>query len=423
LSQARRTVGLHVLGVADLEPARARAAFERTGWESDRISASSSAEAVRNGSTWITDDSAKLIAAPEIDVVIECTGVPAVGARHAALAIDAGHHVVMVNVEADVLVGPWLAARAREAGVIYSMAYGDQPALICEQVDWARSIGLEVVAAGKGTKYLPQYHQSTPDTVWDHYGFTPEQLAGGDFNPKMFNSFLDGTKSALEMAAVANATGLTPQADGLRFPPCSVDDLPSVCRPENAGGMLQHGATVEVVSSLYRDGSEVPRDLRWGTYVTFEADTDYVRRCFSEYGLVTDDTGRYSCLYRPSHLIGLELGISVASVALRGEPTGTCDQFRADVVATAKRDIAPGEILDGEGGQCVYGRLMRAGESLAVRAVPIGLADGVRVTRAVKAGQVLSAGDVALDHTRGIGAMRAQMEKEFGPPAGAQKGT
>ena len=121
----------------------------------------------------------------------------------------------MVNVEADVLAGPLLARKASEAGIIYSMAYGDQPALICELVDWARTAGFDVVCAGKGTKHLPEYHYSTPDTVWDYYGFTAEQLRTGDFNKQMFNSFLAGTKSALEMAAVSNGCGLEPPREGV----------------------------------------------------------------------------------------------------------------------------------------------------------------------------------------------------------------
>ena len=164
------------------------------------------------------------------------------------------------------------SARA-EAGIVYSLAYGDQPALICELVDWARAAGFNVVAAGKGTKYLPDYHAATPKTVWDHYGFSDEMVAKGDFNAQMFNSFLDGTKSGIEMAAVANATGLTPAPDGLSFPPCGVDDLPRVLRPKSAGGSLHHAGQVEVISSLERDGRPVFRDLRWGVYVTFAAET------------------------------------------------------------------------------------------------------------------------------------------------------
>ncbi len=414
VSQVRRTTGMHLLAAADLDVKGARAAFARTGWDESAYDAGSVDEALKTGKTCLLDDAQTLLDAPGLEVVIECTGVPSLGARHAKLAIDRGLHVVMVNVEADVLVGPWLARRAREAGVVYSMAFGDQPALICEQVDWARTVGMEVVAAGKGTKYLPEYHRSTPDTVWNHYGFTEQQLAQGDFNPRMFNSFLDGTKSAIEMAAVANATGLVPQSDGLRFPPAGVDHLADVCRPENAGGVLQHSGTVEVVSSLERDGSEVPRDLRWGTYVTFEGDTDYVRRCFSEYGLVTDSSGRFSSLYRPSHLIGLELGVSVASAALRGEPTGMSEYWLGDVIATAKRDLAIGELLDGEGGYCVYGRLMRVQDAKALGGLPIGLAEGIQLRRAVRAGEPVCRDDVALDPAADIVAMRDAMEAELG---------
>ena len=413
LAQARRTPGLHLLGVADLSPERAGENLRRVGWPADQIAAGSPGEAADAGTTWVGEDAAALLAHPALDVVIEATGVPAVGIAHASQAIAQGRHVVMVNVEADVLAGPLLARRAREAGVVYSLAYGDQPALIAEQVDWARACGLEVVAAGKGTKYLPAYHASTPDTVWEHYGLSPEQARQGGMNPQMFNSFLDGTKSAIEMAAVANATGLDPAPDGLGFPACGVDDLPRVLRPASEGGLLHHKGQVEVVSSLERDGRPVFRDLRWGVYVVFEAPSDYVQRCFAEYGLVTDPSGRYSALYRPSHLIGLELGISVASVGLRGEPTGQPVEWRGDVAAVAKRELEPGEMLDGEGGFTVWGRLLPAAESLRRGALPIGLAHSVQVTRAVRSGEILSYDDVAIDESAEYVAVRRQMEEAF----------
>ncbi len=316
----------------------------------------------------------------------------------------------MVNVEADCLVGPVLAEQARAAGVVYSMAYGDQPALISELVDWCRTIGFDVVAAGKGTKYLPEYEASTPDTVWDYYGFTAEQLAAGDFNPKMFNSFLDGTKSAIEMAAVANATGLVPQDEGLLFPPVDVDDLATALRPRAAGGVLSRTGTVEVVSSLHRDGRPVARDLRWGVYVTFSARTDYAARCFAEYGVRTDPSGTCAALYRPSHLIGLELGISVASAVLRGEATGSPRGFAGDVVSVAKRDLRAGELLDGEGGYTVRGALAPAAASLARRALPIGLAAGVTLRGPVAAGAVLTYDDVTVDESVTAVRLRRRLE-------------
>ena len=282
-------------------------------------------------------------------------------------------------------------------------------------VDWARAAGFVVVAAGKGTKYLPAYHASTPDTVWRHYGLTAEDAKLGGLNPQMFNSFLDGTKSAIEMAAVANATGLAPAPGGLAFPPCGVDDLARVLRPRGSGGQLHHSGQVEVVSSLERDGRPVYRDLRWGVYVTFKAGTGYVERCFREYGLVTDDTGQYTAMYKPYHLIGLELGISVASVGLRGEPTGVARAWHADVVATAKRDLREGEMLDGEGGYTVYGTLMPATDSMTLGGLPLGLAHRVRLVRAVARGQKVTWGDVSLDAANATVKLRRQMESEMRP--------
>ena len=415
LSQVRRTPGVRLVAVADLAPDRARAALGKVGWEAERLQASSYADAEKHSTVFFTDDSLAMIASDHVDIVIDATGSPAAGIRHVLTCCEHGKHVIMVNVEADALAGPLLARRARDAGIVYSLAYGDQPALICEMVDWARTAGFEVVAAGKGTKYLPEYHASTPDTVWPYYGFTPEMVAAGDFNAQMFNSFLDGTKSAIEMAAVANATGLLPAPHGLEFPPCGVDDLARVLRPRADGGMLHHRGQVEVISSLERDGRPVFRDLRWGVYVTFAADSDYVQRCFKEYGLVTDPGGNISALYKPYHLIGLELGISVASVGVRREPTGAPIDWHGDVVATSKRALRAGEVLDGEGGHTVYGRLMSARDSVAGGYLPLGLAHKVKLKAAIPAGQPVRWEDVDFDDRSEAVQFRREMERAWSP--------
>lgn len=413
LSQAPRTPGIHLVCVADLSPARARASLARVGWDAARYEAKSLQEAARTGTTFITDDADAMIASDFVDVVIDSTGSPAAGIHHALLCSANRKHIVMVNVEADVLAGPLLARKAAEAGVIYSMASGDQPALIAELVDWARTIGMEVICAGKGTKYLPIYHQSTPETVWGHYGFSEAQVAGGDFNAQMFNSFLDGTKSALEMAAVANGCDLTAPSDGLKFPPCGVDDLPHILRPIADGGTLPRKGMVEVVSSIERDGRPVYRDLRWGVYAVFEAPSNYVRDCFAQYGLKTDSTGRYAAMYKPYHLIGLELGISVATIALRGEATGATGDWRGDVAATAKRTLKAGEKLDGEGGFTVYGKLMQTPDSLKLGALPIGLAHNMVLKNDVPAGKPVCWSDVDYDATKQAVAVRREMEAMF----------
>jgi predicted homoserine dehydrogenase-like protein len=298
---------------------------------------------------------------------------------------------------------------------VYSLAYGDQPALICELVEWARASGFDVVGAGKGTKYLPAYHASTPDTVWEHYGIDSETAAQSGMNPQMFNSFLDGTKSGIEMTAVANATGLTPAPGGLTFPPCAVDDLASILIPEADGGCLHHKGQVEVIAGEARDGRVLDNHLRWGVYVTFEAANQYVEGCFADYGLITDQSGRYTALWRPYHLIGLELGISVANVALMGQPTGAARHFNADVVATAKRPLEAGEVLDGEGGYMVWGRLMPAADSLAAGALPIGLAHGAALKNDVAEGGTVAWADVDIDEASDAVRFRRDMEREFAP--------
>jgi predicted homoserine dehydrogenase-like protein len=401
LAQVPSIRGLEVAMICDLDPERAKAACRNVGWDEGLIARTRFAAAGRDA---CIDEG--------VDVVIEATGDPGAGIAHAIAAIDAGKPVVMVNVEADALAGPWLARKARAANVIYSLAYGDQPALIAEMVDWARAAGFEVTAAGKGTKYLPAYHTVTPDGVWQHYGLTAEEAKRAGMNSQMFNSFLDGTKSAIEMAAVANACSLDVPHDGLHFPPCGADELAEVLRPKTLGGVLDGDGMVEVVSSLHRDGSAVARDLRWGVYVVFKANNDYAAACFKQYGLPTDASGRYAAMYKPFHLIGLELSISVLNVALRGEPTGSCRSWRGDAVAVAKRALKAGETLDGEGGYCVYAKLIPAARSLALNALPIGLAHHVKLKRDIAAGEFLSAADVELDdHSQAV-RIRRDMERD-----------
>ncbi len=413
MSQIIRTPGMRLDRVCDLNIERANENLQAAGLHAEQITSSSANHQPSAYQVLLTSSLDDVLNADLIDVVIESTGDAIAGANHALISIDRGIDIVMVNVEADVLVGPLLAEKARQNDVIYSLAYGDQPALIVEQVDTVRTMGLDVICAGKGTKYLPVYHASTPETVWDYYGLTRTEAELGGMNSKMFNSFLDGTKSGIEMAAVANATGLTPPSDGLSFPPCSVDELASVLKPADKGGVLAEKGMVEVISSLNRDGSEVERDLRWGVYVVFEAGTEYVRRCFREYGLVTDESGQFSALYRPYHLIGLELGVSVASVALRREPTGIPRSFAADVASVAKRDLAAGELLDGEGGSTVWGKILPSADSLNRQAVPIGLASGIEITSPVAKGDLVTWKDVKPGDQQIAHGLRREMEKQY----------
>ncbi|MFC5521737.1 NAD(P)H-dependent oxidoreductase [Polaromonas jejuensis] len=411
LSQARHIEGMHIVGVADLDVAKARGSLNRVGWEEDRYSAKSLGDAIKTGKTCVLDDAAALASCDEIECIVEATGHPIAGVRHALAAIDGNKHIIMVNVEADAMCGPLLAAKARAKNLVYSMAYGDQPAIICELVDWARSCGFEITSAGKGMNFEPRYRYSTPDTVWGFFGWTDEEVAAGDFNPKMYNSFTDGTKAAIEMAAVANGTGLDCPDDGLAFPPAGLHDLAKVFRPAADGGRLARSGLVDIAASQEPDGREVFNNIRYGVFVTFKAPNEYAKACFKQYGLLVDPSGWYGSMWRPFHMIGLETSISILSAVLRGEATGTCKEFRGDAVATAKRDLKPGEYLDGEGGFAVWANAIPASKSLEIGGLPIGLAHNVKLKRPVAKDTIVRFDDVVLERDMDVVALRQQMER------------
>jgi predicted homoserine dehydrogenase-like protein len=416
MSQVRLTDGMHLVGVADLNTTRARSQLKLGCWPEEQYAASSIDDALKHGSTIVTDNADSLITHPGIEVIIEATGDPGAGIRFALKAIENSKHIVMVNVESDAVAGPLLARKAKQAGVIYSLAWGDQPALIADHVDWARAAGFKVVAAGKGTRYHPTYHQSTPDTVWDILDKYMKIKDRNSINPKMFNSFVDGTKSGIEMTAVCNATGLQSQAEGLSFPPATRFEHAEICKPKSDGGKLEKAGVTEVTSSVYRDGTDVPHSLVMGTYVVFETDSAYSEECFREYSMLPDKTGKYASLYRPIHMIGLELGISVASAALRKEATGAPIAFNSDVVATAKRKLTAGEMLDGEGGFCVWGKQTPAQASLQNGYLPLGLAHHVKLKTDIAEGQRIKWEDVDYDPDSLAVRVRREMEAAFRQP-------
>ena len=413
LAQVPNTPGVEVVGVADLSPSQAKSNLLQVGWEGERLSVDSLDEAISLGRTYVTDDWEALVEHHEIDVIVESTGSPTDAVDHILAAFAHGKHVVNVTVEADAFCGPLLAKKASSAGVVYSLAFGDQPAMICDLVEWARVCGFPVSAAGRGHKWLPHFCRSTPDTVWEHYGLTPEQAERGRLNPKMFNSFLDGSKPSIESTAVANATGLEVPSNGLLYPPASIEDIPVVTRPKSDGGVLEKKGMVEVISSLNPDGTPIDYDIRMGVWVTVEAETEYIKNCFEEYKVHTDPTGRYFTLYKRWHLIGLELGMSVASVVLREEATGVPTGWKADVAATAKRTLKAGEMLDGEGGYTVWGKLLPAPTSLERRALPMGLAHQVKVIRDLPEGDTITWDDVEMDTSLKAYSIRKEFEKVF----------
>ncbi len=334
----------------------------------------------------------------EIEIFIEATGNPITGTIHAKKILENKKHVIMVNVEADVLCGKYLSDLALKNNVIYSMAYGDQPSLILEQIEWAKLNGFEVICAGKGTKYHPSFEYSTPETVWGHYGLNKQRAENeSGMNPKMFNSFLCGDKSAIEMCAVSNATDLKCPNDGLTFPPIGVYDIAKKLIPKSEGGLLDHSGQVEVISSIDLDKKDIPNDLRWGVFIVIKASNEYVKNCFKDYGMVTDSSGNYSAIWRPYHYIGLELAQSIYSIALDDKATGHTKNFNADIASIAKKDLKVGEKLDGEGGYCARGRLISSKKSKKEKILPLGLTELAIMKKNVSKDQYICLDDVELN--------------------------
>ena len=332
-----------------------------------------------------------------IEIFIEATGNAVAGTQHAYKVIQSKKNIIMVNVEADVLCGKYLSDLAKENNVIYSMAYGDQPSLILEQIEWARLNGFHVTCAGKGTKYHPSFEYSTPESVWSNYGITAEAAKNGGMNPKMFNSFVTGDKSSIEMAAVANASGLRCPENGLTYPPVGVYDIANKLIPKNKGGHIDYEGQVEVISSIDRNKIQIENDLRWGIFIVIKAQNNYVKNCFKEYGMVTDKSGNYSAIWRPYHYIGLELAQSIYSIALDQKPTGYTKFFNADVASIAKKDLSVGEILDGEGGYTSKGKLVTSKKSIENNFLPLGLSDGAKTKRPIKKDEYIKIDDVEIN--------------------------
>ncbi|MFB6106811.1 MAG: NAD(P)H-dependent oxidoreductase [Halobacteriaceae archaeon] len=402
VTQTERVPGLRVAAIADIDRSKADEAFARAGVDPEGVAHVDGRAAADDrfdaGGRAVLGDGLELARA-DVDVLVEATGVPEVGARHAYAAVTAGTHVVMVNVEADTVVGPTLATLAEANGVTYSLAYGDQPSLIVELVDWARLAGFEVVAAGKGVAFRESYHHGTPDDVFDRVGLSPAVVADRDLNPRMYNSFLDGTKIAVEMCAVANATGLDVDVSGMHLPTAEIPEIPSLLSPD---GLLDSTGVVDSISTLHEDGTPVheDRDLGLGVFVVVRSPDGHVQDYLREYagpGHKVAADGEYALFYRPHHLPGLETTVSVAQAAVHGRSTGAPRERRAEVVGAAKDDLDAGTELDGGGGYTVYGHLVSAGTADAEGYVPFELLDGAELERDVAEDEVVTYDDVALD--------------------------
>ncbi len=428
IAQSPFIPGIKLVSVAELDIGKAREVCTKAGWSEGSISLANTVNEIndgaRSGKVVLTEDAEQLIGA-ELDIVIEVTGVAEAGAYHSWKALESGKHVITVTVEADHLVGSALKQLADKKGLVYSLGYGDQPACLCEQIDWVRTFGFEVVCAGDYKLHKVGQEYTTPDNVWEHYGYSEEQVKSGHFNTKMYTSFVDGTKTAIEMCSVANACNLIPQKRGLTYPVVSYDDSPNMLKPISEGGILEHSGTVEVPSVRTRDGKVLIQSPHWGplwgVYTVFKGRSEYVSHFMTYFNnqnrILTDSSGKYSMLFRPIHILGLELGFSVAQVGLFNAPTGTPVSVAGDVVATAKKDLKAGDVIDGPGGYAIFGRLVPAEQSFAKKYLPVELSEKAKLTRNVAKDSFITYDDVTMDESGFLFQLRRKIEKEYSPAA------
>ncbi|MBN1642618.1 MAG: flagellar biosynthesis protein FlgA [Anaerolineae bacterium] len=377
IAQLVQIPGMWPAVVCDLDLARAAAAYLSSGWDRDPVAQPGNlatlAHLIEHRRPAIVDDLDLVVRAP-IDVVVDCTGEPDVGCRVALGAIEHGVHVVMVNVEADVTAGAQLAARARAAGVVYSLADGDQPSLIVTLVDWARCLGLEVVCAGKWTVRYPD-------------AIAAARLAVTPHPTKSTYTYLDGTKTQIEMASAANAAALTVDVPGMHGCALRLEEMPGVLRPAACGGILDRSGMVDYVNNRSPAGVTLEPRLGGGVWAVVTCGAARGMAVMAGKGVVTSPDGTHALLYRPNHLVGVETPWSICRAVLEGAPTAApAVERRVEVVAVAKVDLRAGTSLGGLGTADVAGIAVPAGGAAARGELPVGLAAGVRLRHDVPAG-------------------------------------
>ncbi len=399
-AQLSQMKALQLSVVCDLRAENARGAWEAFGGvdAANRLLTSDLADdvatAIGEGRPVATTSIASAVAAP-VDVVVEATGLPEIAARTALGAIQNRHHVVMVTVEADVLIGSLLRRYADAAGVVYTLADGDQPAVTKRLCDWAEALGYEIVAAGRGTRFYPSDAIGLPEEAFARYGFSDDLVTRRRFNPQMYNSFRDGSKAQIEMCALANVTGLVPDKRGMHEPSAGVGDLPRLFALRHDGGLLERSGVVELANCVGPDGEDMPGSQANGVFVVIRTHNPILGEDLPFYGLpgsgVAVGTGGYAAFYRPFHLCGIETPMSVAEAALLGRATAAALPTPvADVIAVAKRDLRAGDLLDGSGGKNVRAVIERAEVARAERLLPEGLAYRVPVRRDVARGEPIT---------------------------------
>ena len=369
----KKMEGLETYAVADIDTQRASNELKSIGIQGSDIvvtnKKSEAEDAIRRNKYVITDDALLLTQIESIDVVIEATGITEIGARVAWNGIENDKNVVMLNVETDVTVGVLLDRLSRKGRGIYTVAAGDEPAVCKMLYDFSKTMGFDVICAGKG-KNNPMNHDITPDMC-------REEALGKGMNPKMLSTFIDGTKTMVEMAAVSNATGLLPDKPGMHGPRVELGDLSKIFIPKSDGGILSKSGCVE-----YSTGKIAP-----GVFVIVHTDDPKI---VHDMQFMNMGDGPYYMFYRPYHLCNIETPIAAAEAVIYGERTVTAKAMYSEVVAISKRDLKSGETVTGIGGPEFYSRIYTYKEARDKKAIPMGITPGGKVLKAVKKGEMFT---------------------------------
>jgi predicted homoserine dehydrogenase-like protein len=403
VAQLSQMQGIEASLIADLDLSRARYAYTASYVPEDDIREASSLgeaeQAIFEGRPAVTQDGLMLTQCDLVDVVVEATGIPPVGARMAYSAITHHKHVVMVNVEADVTIGPILSSLAHSAGVVYTLVDGDQPGSTMNIVEWAKTLGFEIVAAGRGTIFYGDDRQGTPDTVPQRFGFSDEMLVRRTINLKMYNSFRDGSKAQIEMTALANAAGLVPDVRGMHEPSVNLADIPVRFSLTEEGGLLNQHGVVELANSIAEDGvTMLDNPIRMGVFCVIRSEHPFIQEDLASYYVHTGGDGKNFLLWRPYHLVTVPAPISILKAVFDGQPTGAArHRPTAEAITVAKRDLKAGEVLDGSGGYTINVLCEKAAIARAENLLPMGLSSGATLVQDVAQGQAITYDLVDLD--------------------------
>lgn len=394
VTQCMLMKGVTLSAIATRRPATARHAIEIAYGETSRFAETenqaAATAAIEAGRIAVTRPDV-MVANPLIDVIVDATGKPGVAADFDLMAMQNGKHVVMMNVEADVTIGVWLKRQAEKLGVVYSVGAGDEPSSCMELIEFASALGYTIVSAGKG-KNNPLNHDAVPDDY-------REEAERRNMNPRMLVEFVDGSKTMVEMCAIANATGLVTDVPGMHGPNAGRDTLAKILIPREHGGVLSKKGVVDYT---------IGKGVAPGVFVVVEATHPRIIERMDDLHV---GTGPYYAFHRPYHLTSLEVPLTCARAVLTGKPDMVpLDVPVAEVCAVAKRDLAAGETFDSIGETMYRSWTMTAAEARAARAVPCGLLEGGRVLAPVRKGELLSYANAEPDRSTKLYELRQLQE-------------